>query len=234
MAQVQHAQSSAASTGHPDWTAAAVWIVAAAIVGFAVPAILSTWLQWPRNSFLIPHVIVVGAFLAVFAARERVSFSFLTRAWPFGIVGAIAFGYFVVQNVLSQPASAAPLGAELMWALVWLGLIYGIVDALFLNVFPVLAVRAAGVSDSSSGWGGLLVRGVVALIASIAITAAYHFGFAEYRSAALFAPVFGNAILTLSFLITRSPIAPIGAHVAMHIAGVLHGMETVAQLPPHY
>jgi hypothetical protein len=34
--------------------------------------------------------------------------------------------------------------------------------------------------------------------------------------------------------LTRSPIAAIGAHAAMHVASVLHGMETVHQLPPHY
>ena len=29
-------------------------------------------------------------------------------------------------------------------------------------------------------------------------------------------------------------VAAIGAHVAMHVAAVLHGAETVVQLPPHY
>jgi len=31
-----------------------------------------------------------------------------------------------------------------------------------------------------------------------------------------------------------NPFAAVLSHVAMHTAGVLHGMETTVQLPPHY
>lgn len=44
----------------------------------------------------------------------------------------------------------------------------------------------------------------------------------------------GNAIITSSYLLTRSPLAAILSHVAMRVAAVLHGMETTLQLPPHY
>jgi hypothetical protein len=46
--------------------------------------------------------------------------------------------------------------------------------------------------------------------------------------------VVGNAIITSSYLLTGSPLAAILFHVAMHVAAVLHGMETTLQLPPHY
>ena len=36
----------------------------------------------------------------------------------------------------------------------------------------------------------------------------------------------GNAIITSSYLLTGSPLAAILSHVAMHVAAVLHGMET--------
>ena len=44
----------------------------------------------------------------------------------------------------------------------------------------------------------------------------------------------GNAIITSSYLLTGSPLAVILSHVAMHMAAVLHGMETSLPLPPHY
>jgi hypothetical protein len=44
----------------------------------------------------------------------------------------------------------------------------------------------------------------------------------------------GNAIITSSYLLTGSPLAVILSHVAMHVAAVLHGMETSLPLPPHY
>jgi hypothetical protein len=47
-------------------------------------------------------------------------------------------------------------------------------------------------------------------------------------------PLIGNALLTLGFLLTGSPLAAIVGHVIMHAAAVLHGLETTVQLPPHY
>ena len=34
--------------------------------------------------------------------------------------------------------------------------------------------------------------------------------------------------------LTMNPIGAIGGHIAMHIASVLHGINTTTQLPPHY
>jgi hypothetical protein len=47
-------------------------------------------------------------------------------------------------------------------------------------------------------------------------------------------PLFGNLIITLTYLLSGSPLAPIAAHVLMHSAAVLHGAATTSQLPPHY
>jgi hypothetical protein len=222
---------------HPEQATvseAAVWVVAAALVGFAVPAVFSSWLHWDRTLFLVPYLAIAGIFLAVFFRRAGVTWSTFARAWPYGLAGAAIFGFIVVQNVFGQPASATPGGAQLVWALIWFGVVYGVIDALFLNVLPVLAVQGAGFWDSRPTWSQLLVRGLLGLAASAIIAGAYHFGFSEFRGVSLLLPIFGNVVITLSFVLTRSPLAPIGAHVAMHIAGVLHGMETVVQLPPHY
>jgi hypothetical protein len=47
-------------------------------------------------------------------------------------------------------------------------------------------------------------------------------------------PVIGNTATTLGYLLTNNPLAAIFSHIAMHIAGVLHGPASVIQLPPHY
>jgi hypothetical protein len=54
------------------------------------------------------------------------------------------------------------------------------------------------------------------------------------RGPALGWVVVGNAIITSSYLLTGSPLAAILSHVAMHVAAVLHGMETSLRLPPYY
>jgi hypothetical protein len=213
---------------------ASMWLAAAALLGFAVPAIFSLRLHWERSLFVVPYVAVIGAFVGVFLVRTGVALRELTRAWALGLAGAAAVGTFVVANVLGQPGSARPEGAPLVWALIWLGLAYGLADALFLNVMPTLAVQGAGFLDTQPGWRLRLSRGSLALIASGATAAAYHLGFAEFHGQSLIAPIFGNVIITLGYVVTRSPLAAIGAHVAMHVAAVLHGAETVVQLPPHY
>jgi hypothetical protein len=210
------------------------WAAGAAILGFALSAIFSSALRWERGLFLVPYVLLVTTFFIAFFRSGGFSAREFTRNWHMGILGAGAIGYFVVQNVFSQPASAVPEGAALIWALAWFGLVYGFADALLLNVLPVLAAHGPRFDERAPNWRHRLFRGLIAIVLSIIVAAAYHFGFAEFRNASLLFPLFGNAIITAGYVLTRSPIAAIGAHVAMHLASVMHGMETVVQLPPHY
>lgn len=217
-----------------DLKRAVLWTAIAAIAGYSIPTVFSSGLRWERGLFLIPYVVMIAAFLTVFFHRCGFSLREFTRSWPFGVAGAVLVGYYVVQNIYSQPASSAPSGQDLAWAILWFGVVYGVADALFLNVFPVLAFQGPDFDDLKPGWRRRLLRGVLGILASICITAAYHLGFAEYHNASLIFPLIGNTIITASYVVTRSPLAAVGSHTAMHIAGVLHGMETVMQLPPHY
>ena len=81
--------------------------------------------------------------------------------------------------------------------------------------------------------GGVRVM-VSALATSLFVTAAYHWGYMEFRGPAPVAPLLGNALITVGYLLTTNLMTPVIAHMAMHIAAVLHGMETTVQLPPHY
>jgi hypothetical protein len=69
---------------------------------------------------------------------------------------------------------------------------------------------------------------------SLAITAAYHFGFAEFQGPELAAPLFGNGLITVGYLLAGNPITAIVAHIVLHVASVLHGIDTTVTLPPHY
>jgi hypothetical protein len=99
---------------------------------------------------------------------------------------------------------------------------------------PVLATwRAFAGLDWRGTWYGQMVVGVVALLSSLYVTAAYHLGYPEFRNRRVLLPVTGNGIMSLAYLLTMSPLAPVGAHAAMHVAAVLHGAESTVQLPPH-
>ncbi len=137
-------------------------------------------------------------------------------------------------GVFRQPASPAPAGGALIAALAWPGFAYGVVDALMLTVLPVLALYGSRPAAELARPGGRIRAAGAALLGSLLVTAAYHLGFAEFRGAALAGPLIGNAVVTLSYLLAGNPLAPIGAHVVMHLAAVLHGAATTTQLPPHY
>jgi menaquinone-dependent protoporphyrinogen oxidase len=65
----------------------------------------------------------------------------------------------------------------------WLGLAYGIIDALFLNVMPVLAIWTGFSQVGWAGsWLGKIGVGVLALFASLLVTFTYHVGYSELRN----------------------------------------------------
>lgn len=213
------------------------WIAAAAILGFAVSAIFAGLFRLPRSHYLIAYLVVIAPFLYAFVRWSDLNIGELLRHnWFWGVLLALLTGIFVVRNVFSQPASTPSQGVSLVWDILWLGIVYGVLDALFLSVLPVLATWQA---FSGFGWSqglvGKVVVGVIALIASLVVTIAYHLGYPEYRVAGgIMGPGIGNTVMSLGYLLANNPFAALLSHIAMHVAGVLHGPASVMQLPPHY
>ena len=214
-----------------------VWALAAAVLGFAIAAIFAGLLHLPRSIYLIAYLILVAPFLYAFARWSELDLVGLLRHnWIWGLIAAAAVGAFIVRNVLSQPASPSSQGLGLVFDILWLGVVYGALDALLLSVLPVLATWQA---FSGFGWthglAGKIVVGAIALIVSLIVTVIYHLGYPEYRVAGGVAgPSIGNTVMSLGYILANNPIAAVFSHVAMHIAGVLHGPASVIQLPPHY
>lgn len=221
--------------GTTIWWHHFVWIIAASGLGFALAALFGGWLRLPRRLFLIPYVILTGGFLAAYLFWSEIDFiALLAENWVWGILAGALVGALTVANVRSQPATRQASGGELVLDLAWLGLVYGLIDALFLNVMPVLAVWQG---LTALGWYGLwsdrLAVGAVALVASLAVALAYHLGYPEFRNRSVGLVLVGNALITLAFLLSGNPLGAIVAHVVMHLAAVLRGPETTLQLPPH-
>jgi hypothetical protein len=212
------------------------WVMAAGLLGFAISMIFAGILRLPRNLYLIPYSGIAGLFFYAYVRWSGLSISELIRHnWVCGLVGAIALALFLVKNVLSQPISPTSNGLPLIWDLLWSGVVYGSMDALLLTVLPVFASwQAFTLLNWTSNLPGKILVGVIALLASVLVTAAYHLGYPEYRGAGMVGPVIGNTTMTLGYLITNNPLTAIFSHIAMHIAAVLHGPASVMQLPPHY
>ena len=210
------------------------WLVLASIIGFLVPAVFSSALRWERSLFLIPYVAVVGTFLFLYFRHTPISLKQLIGRWPYGLIGAAVATFLLMRNIQGQPTSAMPEGGQLILALAWIGLVYGVIDGLLLNVMPVLAVQGPRFYESSPSWKERIMRGLIALAASVVVTVAYHAGYTEFLGPKMVFVIVGNIIITLSYLLTGSPLAAVVTHVIMHVAAVLHGMESTLQLPPHY
>jgi hypothetical protein len=211
------------------------WIIAASVLGFSISAVFSGWLKLSRRLFLVPYVALTGAFLYTFVLWNEIDLvALFARNWIWGVIAGLILGAFLVNNVRSQPASPRSTGGGLVLDLAWLGLVYGVIDALFLNVMPVAAVwngfLQAGWTDS---WLGMIAAGVLALGASLLVTAAYHVGYPEFRNKRVGLVLVGNALITLAYLLSTNPLGAVISHTAMHLAAVLRGPETTIQLPPH-
>lgn len=213
-----------------------LWVTAAGLLGLFISTVFAGVQRLPRTLFIVPYLLLVGPFLYVFFRWNRIDLlEQARRHWMLGIMGALVVGTFTVSNTLSQPASARPQGASLVFHLIWLGVIYGALDALLFSVMPILATQQATSGFSqTNGWIGRVAAGGISLAASLFVATACHFGYPEFRGPEIVAPIIGNALFSLSYLITSNPLAPIFGHVAMHVAAVLHGFATTVQLPPHY
>jgi hypothetical protein len=218
------------------WWSHFLWVLAAGGLAFALTAVFAGLLRLPRSWFLVPYVVVTGAFLYVYFQWSGIDLvDQFRRRWVWGIVGALLAGAFVVKNVLSQPTSPRPAGLELVFDLVWLGGVYGALDALLLSVMPMLATwQAFSQLGWTASWSGRLAAGALAIVASLLVTAVYHLGYPEFRGPEVIGPIIGNGSLSLAYSLTTNPISAVAGHIAMHVAAVLHGLETTVQLPPHY
>lgn len=212
------------------------WVLAAGLLGFATSAVFSGWLRLSRRLFLVPYFVLTGGFLYGFCYWSQLDLmSLLSKNWYWGLLAGAIVGAFLVRNVRSQAASARSTGTGLAFDVLWVGVGYGAVDALFLNVMPVVAVwNGLSAAGWTVAWPGKIATGFLALLASLLVTLLYHLGYPEFRNRKVALVLLGNTLITLAFLVSGNPLGAVVSHVAMHVAAVFQGPETMIQLPPHY
>jgi hypothetical protein len=216
------------------WTSV-LWVLAASLLGFIISALFSNWLKLSRRIFLIPYIGLTSVFLFWFFRSNGINLpTLLAENWSRGVIAGIIVGAFLIKNVRSQSFSRQSMGGDLVLDIAWLGVAYGLIDALFLNVMPVLVVW---IGFEQIGWVGpgwvKIGVGILALIASLLVTFAYHLGYAEFRNKSIFLVLLGNMLITLSYVLSSNPLGAILSHTAMHVAAAIQGPETTIQLPPH-
>ncbi|HXV32719.1 MAG TPA: hypothetical protein VD769_01820, partial [Gaiellaceae bacterium] len=223
-----------ARTGLPVRTASQAsrhlrWLAGGFVLAFLVPFVFADLLELPRDLYYAVYVVAVAAYFGLWVRATGQSFAeMVRRRWLLAVaLGLAVAGILTLMVLRTEDATARPDGIELVGAVAWRGLVYGLADGLLLSAFPILAVFAAFAGTAlRRRLLGVVAIALVALVASLAMTAVYHAGYSDFRSAELRKPVAGDAVWSLPTLVTLNPIGAPIAHAGMHTAAVLHSYET--------
>jgi hypothetical protein len=212
------------------------WLGAGFVVAFAVPFVLADVLAINRDLYYGVYALAVGGLFATWSRSTGYDLvAAVRRRWLLAVgLGLAAAGVLAVMVVRTDDATVRPDGVELLGALAWRGVVYGVADGLLLSVFPILVVFAAFTgSRLNERFAGKVLIGTLALAASLAMTAVYHLGYSDFRSDKVAKPLTGDVMWSIPTLVTLNPIGAPIAHVGLHTTAVLHSYETDTFLPPH-
>ena len=212
------------------------WLGAGLVFGFLVSFVFADLLELPRDLFYGIYAASVLTFFAAWAKSTGQSFAeMLRRRWVLALaLGLIFAGVMALIALRTEDATARPDGIELVAAVLWRGVVYGLTDGLLLSAFPILVVFAAfaGTKLRQRPLGKIAI-GLAALVASVAMTASYHLGYSDFRSEKVGRAVSGDLVWSVPTLVTLNPIGAPIAHAGLHVSAVLHSYETDLFLPPH-
>lgn len=212
------------------------WLAGGFVVAFAVPFLLADLLEINRDVFYGLYAIAVLSLIGLWARSTGYDLvAAVKRRWVWAVgLGAVFAGVMAFMVVRTEDATARPDGFELIGAVLWRGVVYGVTDGLLLSVFPILVVFAAlAGSRLNERFAGKVAIGAVALIASLAMTAVYHFGYSDFRSDKVGKPLTGDVLWSVPTLVTLNPVGAPIAHAGLHVSAVLHSYDTDTFLPPH-
>lgn len=216
----------------PLWLRHGVWFAFVAAVAFLVPYVGVSVLDLQHDVYYLAYFAVTAALLLAYVRAEHVDVRRIVRlAWPWSLGLGVVIGAAQVWNVLGEDATDRPSGAYFAFELLWRGVTYGAVDALLLSAFPCFVAY----SILRGRVGGLVGKArfvALALPLVLAVTAAYHLGYPQYREDGVGQPETGNTIISVPMLATANPIGSVIAHASMHTTAVAHAYETDVFLPP--
>ena len=212
------------------------WLLGGFVFAFVVPFVLADVLDLPRDLYYAVYVVGVAAFFGLWARTTGQSLGEMARhRWVLALVlGLVVAGLLALVVLRTEDATSRPGGLELVGAVLWRGVAYGLADGLLLSAFPILVVFAMfGGTKLRRRLAGTIAIGIAALAASLVMTAVYHLGYSDFRSEKLRKPVAGDVVWSMPTLVTLNPIGAPIAHAGLHMSAVLHSYETDTFLPPH-
>lgn len=217
-----------------SWQAAALGYLIVVAAAFLVTFIGTDVLRMRRTAYVGALSTVVFGFGVFYASWSGTSVGDLARSnvvW--GIVAGLVVAAIVAPLIRRLPKGPAPAGVERVELIAWEDVVYGTAEALLLAVYPVLTMWQAATAAGWTGSGaGRFASGTAAVGGSLLVILVHHLGYAEFRRPAarpkLVGALFSCGMQALAYVITGSVLAPVIAHIVLHIQLTMHGTE----LPP--
>jgi hypothetical protein len=213
------------------------WLAGGMATAFLVPYLLADRVGLQRDVYYgVYAASVVGLFVGWSHDTGQSVREMCARHWKLavvlGLAAAGAMAFFVTRQDVSGPH---PGGLTLIGSVAWRGVVYGAADGLLLSAFPILLVFAALRNTKlRKRAGGLIAVGVVAIVASLAMTAVYHAGYGDFRSSKITKPLTGDLVWSIPTLATLNPIGAPIAHIGLHVSALFHNYNSNLFLPPHH
>jgi hypothetical protein len=209
------------------------WLGFTLAVGFLVPYVFADLLSLDRDLYYGVWAATAVLLFATWIRGTGQSLpAMLLRRLPAALVLGIVGGVVGLLGVIrADDRMTHPDGFEFAVAVVWRGLVYGLVDGLMLAALPILIVYAA-LDPGRRRLAGKLGVGAAGIAASLAMTTVYHLGYPQFRDGDLAKPLGGNLAWSLPTALTANPVASPIAHGAMHVTAVYRSYDTEVFLPP--
>ncbi len=207
-----------------------VVLVAAFTVTWLVTDVLAVR-RTPYIGVLAFVVAGIGGWYLAWSGTSLTDIAGSNLGW--GLVAGLAVAGAVTPLIRRLPRGERTHGVRRAELFAWEDVVYGIAEALLLAVYPVLtiwqATVAAGWSDTNMGKA---VAGGLAIAGSLLVILVHHLGYAEFRTRDARPKLLGALVTcglqALAFLLTGTLVAPIVAHIALHMELTVRG----AELPP--
>lgn len=215
------------------WQEAMLGYVGVLVAGFLVSWVTTDLVHVRRTAYIaVLSIVSLGLGAGYLAWSGTALADVLVRHWAWGIVAGIVVAAALTPAIRRLPHTGAPEGS-LVGPIVWEGVVYGIAEAVLLAALPVLTVWQAG---DAAGWtastAGAAASGVLAVVGSLLVILVHHLGYREFRVRSnrrmLGGALLGCGLQATAFLLTGTVLAPVVAHIVLHVQLIRSGNE----LPP--
>jgi hypothetical protein len=217
-----------------SWSGASIGYLIVVLAAFLVSFVGTDILRMRRTAYVgLLAVTVIGfaVFYVPWAGMDRGDLVGSNVVW--GIVAGLAAAVVVTPLIRRLPRGPVPEGMARAELIAWEDVVYGAAEALLLAVYPVLTIWQAATAAGWTGSGaGEFTSGGVAVGGSLFVILVHHLGYEEFRTRAarpkLAGALFSCGMQAIVYLLTGAVIAPVVAHIVLHIQLTMHGTE----LPP--